>query len=108
MSVSILLSVGCVPYPVDKKICDEKCPQSISVHPVFRRWVISKINGAMTITQRYPSQVPEGKHKSQLFIIHVPIIISRFQINLAISIPSSGDHFFRFGTGICIEPMSHD
>lgn len=68
----VLLRVGRIPDVVDVEVGDGKEGSKPGWHAVLRRMVVSDVQGAVAVRERYTSHVPEDEHETELLVIHVP------------------------------------
>lgn len=75
LAVAVLLTVCGVPHPVDKQICNVQKGQEVAIPAVCVRVVVGKVDGAVAVTQRHTSQIPEDQHKAPFLVVHIPAFV---------------------------------
>jgi hypothetical protein len=73
LTISILLTVGSIPNPVDQEIRNVQSNECIPVPSVRGRVAVGKVDAAMAITQGNTGKIPKDEHEAPFFVIYIPI-----------------------------------
>ena len=111
LAEAVLLAVGGVPNPVDKKIRDVQESQEVPVPMVLGGIVVGQVNGAVAVTQGDTGQVPEDKHETPLLVVHIPgLLLAKSSIESVGKdrSPSGHNALLALGASVGVEEVSHD